>query len=171
MLHHVDAAVRRDSIAHAFLNGERNERGRIDVAAKKPNVDTAVAEQARLFGGIDRHDALLVFEPLDRLDFRNRFDCGCRRCGWHLNPHYRCPMPAWPRQACSKLILGGICHAYADNRDCRGRSPGRAGSRRSQSDNGIDPTLYQFLRHRAELVRVAIGEFPVKCDILSFGIT
>jgi len=44
-------------------------------------------------------------------------------------------------------------------------------SRCSQSDNGIDPVLDQFLRQLAELIRIAICELPLKSNVLSFGVT
>ena len=69
------------------------------------------------------------------------------------------------------VIPDGIGHTYADNRDCRGRLLGRADSRRSQSDNGINSVLDQLLRQLAELLHIAICEFTVKRDILSFDIT
>jgi hypothetical protein len=42
---------------------------------------------------------------------------------------------------------------------------------RSEDDNGINPAVNQFLPQPAELVCIAICEFPVEGNILSFGLT
>jgi hypothetical protein len=47
----------------------------------------------------------------------------------------------------------------------------RAGGRCSEDGNGINPTIDQFLRQPAQLVRIAISEFPIESNVLSFGLT
>ena len=43
---------------------------------------------------------------------------------------------------------------------------GRTGGRCGEGDNGVNPAIDQFLRQPAELVRIAICEFPFKRDVL-----
>src|SRR5262249_5669473 len=83
-------------------------------------------------------------------------------------PRYVSP---WPRQARNKFILNRIGHAYCYNWDRGSGLLDRAGGRRSEGNNGINLAVGQFLRQPPEVVCIAIREFPVEGNILSFGVT